>query len=50
MGATGDVFATLAERDSVLHSWWIQSSWNAPTVVGGKGHCCTWPTAARSSI
>jgi taurine--2-oxoglutarate transaminase len=26
-----------AERKSVLHSWCIQSQWNAPTVVGGRG-------------
>jgi len=26
-----------AERDSVLHSWCVQSQWNAPTVVGGAG-------------
>ncbi|MBK6452448.1 MAG: aminotransferase class III-fold pyridoxal phosphate-dependent enzyme [Proteobacteria bacterium] len=26
-----------AERDTVLHSWCAQSSWNAPTVVGGAG-------------
>lgn len=37
MGATGDVFAAVAERDFVLHSWSVQSDWNAPTVVGGKG-------------
>ena len=26
-----------AERDTVLHSWCMQSAWNAPTVVGGAG-------------
>jgi taurine--2-oxoglutarate transaminase len=26
-----------AERDVVLHSWTIQSQWDAPTVVGGHG-------------
>lgn len=26
-----------AERDVVLHSWCIQSDWDAPTVVGGRG-------------
>ncbi len=26
-----------AERDTVLHSWCAQSTWNAPTVVGGAG-------------
>ena len=25
------------ERQSVLHSWCVQSQWNAPTVVGGRG-------------
>jgi taurine--2-oxoglutarate transaminase len=26
-----------AERDVVLHSWCVQSDWDAPTVVGGRG-------------
>jgi taurine--2-oxoglutarate transaminase len=26
-----------AERESVLHSWCVQSQWDAPTVVGGAG-------------
>lgn len=26
-----------AERRTVLHSWTVQSNWNAPTVVGGEG-------------
>jgi taurine--2-oxoglutarate transaminase len=26
-----------AERETVLHSWCVQSQWNAPTVVGGAG-------------
>jgi taurine---2-oxoglutarate transaminase len=25
------------ERETVLHSWCIQTEWNAPTVVGGEG-------------
>jgi taurine---2-oxoglutarate transaminase len=25
------------ERDDVLHSWCVQSDWNAPTIVGGAG-------------
>jgi taurine--2-oxoglutarate transaminase len=25
------------ERHSVLHSWCVQSQWDAPTVVGGRG-------------
>jgi taurine---2-oxoglutarate transaminase len=29
--------ARLAERETVLHSWCIQSEWNAPTIVGGQG-------------
>lgn len=28
---------TPAERQTVLHSWCIQTEWNAPTVVGGEG-------------
>jgi taurine--2-oxoglutarate transaminase len=31
------VDTTVAERDSVLHSWCVQADWNAPTVVGGRG-------------
>jgi taurine--2-oxoglutarate transaminase len=31
----GDIVS--AERESVLHSWCVQSQWNAPTVVGGSG-------------
>lgn len=27
----------MEERASVLHSWCVQSDWNAPTVVGGAG-------------
>ena len=26
-----------SEADSVLHSWCVQSEWNAPTIVGGDG-------------
>lgn len=26
-----------SERDSVLHSWCVQSEWRAPTIVGGQG-------------
>jgi len=26
-----------SERDSVLHSWCVQSEWRAPTIVGGAG-------------
>ena len=28
---------SIDERDSVLHSWWVQADWDAPTVVGGEG-------------
>jgi taurine--2-oxoglutarate transaminase len=28
---------TAPERETVLHSWCIQTEWNAPTVVGGEG-------------
>ncbi len=28
---------TAAERDTVLHSWCIQTQWDAPTIVGGEG-------------
>jgi taurine--2-oxoglutarate transaminase len=28
---------TPAERQTVLHSWCIQTEWNAPTIVGGEG-------------
>jgi taurine--2-oxoglutarate transaminase len=31
----GDIVST--ERQSVLHSWCVQSQWDAPTVVGGAG-------------
>jgi hypothetical protein len=26
----------IPERRSVLHSWCVQSDWDAPTVVGGE--------------
>ena len=29
--------ARLPERETVLHSWCVQSDWNAPTIVGGEG-------------
>src|SRR5262252_5658257 len=25
------------ERETVLHSWCVQSEWSAPTIVGGEG-------------
>jgi taurine--2-oxoglutarate transaminase len=27
----------MSERDDVLHSWCVQTEWDAPTVVGGQG-------------
>ena len=27
----------MSERDDVLHSWCVQSDWNAATVIGGNG-------------
>jgi taurine--2-oxoglutarate transaminase len=32
-----DGVAVSSERESVLHSWCVQSQWDAPTVVGGAG-------------
>ncbi|MBL0171745.1 MAG: aminotransferase class III-fold pyridoxal phosphate-dependent enzyme [Gemmatimonadaceae bacterium] len=29
--------STRPERETVLHSWTVQSAWDAPTVVGGEG-------------
>ncbi|HYM43237.1 MAG TPA: aminotransferase class III-fold pyridoxal phosphate-dependent enzyme [Steroidobacteraceae bacterium] len=29
--------AALPESRTVLHSWCVQSEWNAPTIVGGEG-------------
>src|ERR1700741_1940848 len=39
----------LPERDTVLHSWCVQSEWNAPTVVGGEGPRFA-PAEARSIL
>jgi taurine--2-oxoglutarate transaminase len=35
----GERLSTTAndERTSVLHSWCVQSDWDAPTIVGGRG-------------
>src|SRR5438094_10340428 len=30
-------FPVISERDSVLHSWSVQTQWQAPTIVGGRG-------------
>ena len=30
-------YPLIAENSSVLHSWCVQSDWNAPTIVGGEG-------------
>ncbi len=27
----------ISERDNVLHSWCVQTQWQAPTIVGGRG-------------
>jgi len=35
--SAGGVPGLSVERKSVLHSWAVQSQWNAPTVVGGSG-------------
>jgi taurine---2-oxoglutarate transaminase len=29
--------ATLPEKQTVLHSWCVQTQWDAPTIVGGAG-------------
>src|SRR5881396_4365903 len=29
-------FPVISERDSVLHSWCVQTQWQAPTIVGGR--------------
>lgn len=29
--------STAEERAAVLHTWTIQSQWNAPVIVGGEG-------------
>jgi taurine--2-oxoglutarate transaminase len=29
--------ALLSERQTVLHTWCVQSEWDAPTIVGGEG-------------
>src|SRR5215472_16933214 len=33
----GDSRLLLPERETVLHSWCVQTEWNAPTIVGGEG-------------
>jgi taurine--2-oxoglutarate transaminase len=37
------------ERDLVLHSWCVQSDWNAPTIVGGRG-ARFWDASGRSFL
>ncbi len=37
------------ERESVLHSWCVQSQWDAPTIVGGAG-ARFWDTAGRTYL
>jgi taurine---2-oxoglutarate transaminase len=36
-GASSGSTDTPAERHTVLHSWCIQTDWNAPTIIGGEG-------------
>jgi len=36
----------ISERFSVLHSWCVQSDWDAPTIVGGEG-AWFWDEAGR---
>jgi taurine---2-oxoglutarate transaminase len=35
--SSGRRFPVTSERDSVLHSWCVQTQWQAPTIVGGRG-------------
>jgi len=37
MSRAPHVAIVLPERQSVLHSWCVQSEWDAPTIVGGEG-------------
>ena len=37
MSRAAHVAIVLPERESVLHSWCVQSEWDAPTIVGGEG-------------
>jgi taurine---2-oxoglutarate transaminase len=39
----------IPERESVLHSWCVQSQWDAPTIVGGAG-ARFWDTAGRTYL
>jgi taurine---2-oxoglutarate transaminase len=34
---TRNEFPVISERDSVLHSWCVQTQWQAPTIVSGRG-------------
>src|SRR5262245_60144334 len=38
-----------SERDTVLHSWCVQTDWQAPTVVGGQG-AHFWDAAGRDYL
>ncbi len=39
----------MSERDSVLHSWCVQTQWQAPTIVGGRG-AHFWDDAGRDYL
>jgi taurine---2-oxoglutarate transaminase len=38
-----------AERSIVLHSWCVQSDWDAPTIVGGRG-ARFWDASGRTFL
>ncbi len=39
----------MSERNSVLHSWCVQTQWQAPTIVGGRG-AHFWDDAGRDYL
>ena len=39
-----------AEQQTVLHSWCVQSEWDAPTVVVGAGAAAPGRRAARLAV
>jgi taurine---2-oxoglutarate transaminase len=41
--------ALIAESSSVMHSWCVQSEWNAPTIVGGRG-ARFWDESGRNYL
>ena len=42
-------YPLIAENSSVLHSWCVQSDWNAPTIVGGEG-ARFWDESGRTYL